>query len=345
MASSCGRGIRVIGKKTKVPKRDGFLVSKYVANPHLINGFKYDLRVYVLVSSYDPLRIYVFNDGLVRFATEQYTLNPNDLKKRFIHLTNFSVNKKSENFVDNKGTGEGEESSSKWSFKTLRKAYEDNGINYDYVFAQVKDVIVKTLIGVEPHIVSNLNKSPGNKNTCFELYGFDILIDQNLKPWLLEVNVLPSLSSSSPFDKIVKTLLICDVLTLIGIRGYDKKKVNSGPEEEKRNGSKSLSIINKSTIEEVKSMTLDEVEKARALTGDEDLTVDELNMLMDHEDEFARKGNFARVFPLAANVDYYEKFFEVKRYNNQLLWSYIRGCPNSQTVISKHFKRVYTSTV
>ena len=135
VASSCGRGIRVIGKKTKVPKRDGFLVSKYVANPHLINGFKYDLRVYVLVTCFDPLRIYVFNDGLVRFATEQYTLNPNDLKKRFIHLTNFSVNKKSENFVDNKGTGEGEESSSKWSFKTLRKAYEENGINYDYVFA------------------------------------------------------------------------------------------------------------------------------------------------------------------------------------------------------------------
>jgi tubulin polyglutamylase TTLL4 len=226
-----------------VPRRDGFLASKYVAHPHLINGFKYDLRVYVLVTSFDPLRIYVFNDGLVRFATEQYTLNPNDLKKRFIHLTNFSVNKKSENFVDNKGTGEGEESSSKWSFKTLRKAYEENEINYDYVFAQVKDVIVKTLISVEPHVVSNLNKSSGNKSACFELYGFDILIDETLKPWLLEVNVLPSLSSSSPFDKIVKTLLICDVLTLIGVRGYDKKKVNSGPEEEKRNGSKLFFII------------------------------------------------------------------------------------------------------
>jgi tubulin polyglutamylase TTLL4 len=102
----------------------------------------------------------------------------------------------------------------------------------------VKDVIVKTLISVEPHIVSNLNKSPGNKSACFELYGFDILIDETLKPWLLEVNVLPSLSSSSPFDKIVKTLLICDVLTLVGVRGYDKKKVDSGTEEEKRKGSK-----------------------------------------------------------------------------------------------------------
>ena len=70
VASSCGRGIKVVGKKTKVPRRDGFLASKYVAHTHLINGFKYDLRVYVLVTSFDPLRIYVFNDGLVRFATE-----------------------------------------------------------------------------------------------------------------------------------------------------------------------------------------------------------------------------------------------------------------------------------
>lgn len=101
VASSCGRGIKVIGKKTKLTKKEGYLASKYVCNPHLINGFKYDLRVYVLVTSYDPLRIYVYNDGLTRFATEKYTLNPNDLKKRFIHLTNFSVNKKSENFKAN----------------------------------------------------------------------------------------------------------------------------------------------------------------------------------------------------------------------------------------------------
>jgi len=124
VASSCGRGIKVISKNTKVLKQDGYLASKYVANPHLINGYKYDLRVYVLVTSYDPLRIYVYNDGLVRFATEKYNVDNKDLKKKFIHLTNFSVNKKSEKFKDNKGTGEEEETSSKWSFKALRKAYD-----------------------------------------------------------------------------------------------------------------------------------------------------------------------------------------------------------------------------
>jgi tubulin polyglutamylase TTLL4 len=124
VAASCGRGIKVIGKKTPILRKDGYLASKYVCKPHLINDLKYDLRVYVLVTSFDPLRIYVYNDGLVRFATEKYTLNPDDLKKRFIHLTNFSVNKKSENFKMNKGNGdEEEENSSKWSFKALKKAY------------------------------------------------------------------------------------------------------------------------------------------------------------------------------------------------------------------------------
>ena len=93
--------------------------------------------------------------------------------------------------------------------------------------------------------MGNLNKAPGSRNTCFELYGFDVIIDKNLKPWLLEVNVLPSLSSSSPFDKTIKTMLICDILTLVGIRGYDKKEVHSGPDEEKK------------LPKELKSMTLE----------------------------------------------------------------------------------------
>jgi len=49
-----------------------------------------------------------------------------------------------------------------------------------------------------------------NKNAGFEVYGFDVLVDANLRPWLLEVNVSPSLSSSSPLDKQIKTTLLSD---------------------------------------------------------------------------------------------------------------------------------------
>lgn len=88
-----------------MPKnKKNYLVSKYLSKPHLIKGFKYDMRIYVLVSSYDPLIIYMFKDGLVRFSTEKYTLKIKHLKKRYIHLTNYSVNKKAEKYNKNKNT-------------------------------------------------------------------------------------------------------------------------------------------------------------------------------------------------------------------------------------------------
>jgi len=59
----------------------------------------------------------------------------------------------------------------------LRAAYEKQGINYEYVIAQFKDLIVKTLLCVEPHVTQNLQKNPTNRTNCFELYGFDIIVD------------------------------------------------------------------------------------------------------------------------------------------------------------------------
>jgi tubulin polyglutamylase TTLL4 len=78
------------------------LVSEYIGNPHLINGYKYDLRIYVVVTSFDPLRVYMLNEGLTRFATSQFNLKSKDVGKRFVHLTNFSVNKHSKQFVKNR---------------------------------------------------------------------------------------------------------------------------------------------------------------------------------------------------------------------------------------------------
>ena len=97
-ASAQGKGIKMISKKSKVYKRRDYLISEYVATPHLINGLKYDIRYYVLVTSYNPLRIYAFDEGLVRFATEKYTTNLNQLSKRYVHLTNYAINKNSKNF-------------------------------------------------------------------------------------------------------------------------------------------------------------------------------------------------------------------------------------------------------
>jgi tubulin polyglutamylase TTLL4 len=69
---ACGRGIKLINKSYKLKKNNNYLISEYIKNPHLINGLKYDLRIYVLVSNFDPLKIYVHKEGLCRFATEIY---------------------------------------------------------------------------------------------------------------------------------------------------------------------------------------------------------------------------------------------------------------------------------
>ena len=74
------------------------------------------------------------------------------------------------------------------------------GISYDEVFKNIKTLCVKTLMAVEPQITTAM-RSTKHRSQCFEIYGFDVLIDAKLRPWLLEVNVAPSLSSSSPYDK------------------------------------------------------------------------------------------------------------------------------------------------
>lgn len=100
--------------------------------------------------------------------------------------------------------------------------YDKIGADFDGTFEQIKDVIIKTLLSIENPILTSLGGSK-YKTTCFEIYGFDILIDQTFRPWLLEVNVSPSLSSSSPMDKYIKTLLLSDTFYLVGFRLCDRK--------------------------------------------------------------------------------------------------------------------------
>lgn len=71
----------------------------------LCSGFKFDLRIYVLITSIDPLIFYVYHEGLGRFATVQYqSPTAENIKVATMHLTNFSINCLSETFVDTDGT-------------------------------------------------------------------------------------------------------------------------------------------------------------------------------------------------------------------------------------------------
>lgn len=97
-SSSQGKGIFMIDDINEVPINESLVISRYIDNPLLIGGLKFDIRIYVLVTSFDPLKIYVYNEGLARFASEPYNLET--IKSNvFAHLTNYSINKKNEYFI------------------------------------------------------------------------------------------------------------------------------------------------------------------------------------------------------------------------------------------------------
>jgi hypothetical protein len=92
------------------------------------------------------------------------------------------------------------------------------------LWSRINDVLLKTLICGEHHVTAAIKKNGLHRNNCFELFGFDILIDSDLKPWLLEVNLSPSLATDSPLDLTIKSTLLTDVFNLSGIRRFDRKK-------------------------------------------------------------------------------------------------------------------------
>jgi len=142
MSGSQGRGIFITDDITKVPIDEQCIVSRYIANPLLLRGLKFDLRVYVLVTSFEPWRIYIYQEGLVRFASEEY--KDTDFDNKFIHLTNYSINKKNEKFVQ--GNNFQSEESNKWSFTLLTKHLEAVGVDVNLLWSRIYDCIIKTLI-------------------------------------------------------------------------------------------------------------------------------------------------------------------------------------------------------
>lgn len=100
-AAAQGRGIFFTSNHADIPQKQPMIASHYINNPHLLDGYKYDLRVYVVITSMNPLRIYVYDDGLTRFATSKYTNDVTDKHNKYAHLTNYSINKFNANFLQN----------------------------------------------------------------------------------------------------------------------------------------------------------------------------------------------------------------------------------------------------
>ena len=91
---SQGKGIYLTKNVESINKTNPCIVQRYIDNPLLIDNLKFDLRIYVLLLGIDPLRIYMYKDGIARFSTEEYEPpKKGNMTNMFIHLTNYSINK------------------------------------------------------------------------------------------------------------------------------------------------------------------------------------------------------------------------------------------------------------
>ncbi|KAG5277512.1 hypothetical protein AALO_G00118470 [Alosa alosa] len=188
---SRGRGIFIFEDIKDLAYDCPVIVQRYISNPLLISGYKFDLRIYVCVKSFSPLTIYIYQEGLVRFATEKFNLGT--LNNLYSHLTNTSINKFGPFYsTDKEHIGQG----SKWTLSKFRCFLRNMGINELVFWQKINNIITLTILTIAPSAPSSPN--------CVELFGFDILIDENLKPWLLEVNYSPALSLDCSADVTVK---------------------------------------------------------------------------------------------------------------------------------------------
>lgn len=327
-ASARGTGIKVVSRWAQIPKRRPMIVQKYIDRPLLINGSKFDLRLYVLVTSLNPLRAYMHTDGLARFASVKYSNDVDTLSDRYMHLTNYSINKLSSNYTKN----EDHESCSghKWTLKTLWKYFSAQGINTDGLWAALRNLVLRTILSGE-HVINQMAKANvASKYNTFELFGIDVILDSDLKPWLLEVNISPSLHSSSPLDLFVKGPLVTallntvrfnvpprfnvsqqsELMTELGLQGhnlcYDRRLhvcCLSKGERMKHNDFTSKTIT-------ARDQYLDSIL--------ENLTPDDIRCLIATEDELARCAPLERICP-TPNSHRYIKFTEKPRYYNRLL--------------------------
>lgn len=225
---SQGRGIILVQDPDTIDTYSEMSVAQQYISPYLIDGYKFDLRIYVLITSVNPLRIYIHEEGMARFCTEAYVKpKSSNLDQAYSHLTNYSLNKKNENFQQPESAEEAD-IGSKRSLSSVYKDIKEKGGNVEELKAKIDDIIRLTLGAVQPFLQNNYQTAISmndGKSRCFEILGFDVLIDKHLNPWLLEVNCMPSLSCDSPFDQALKSSVIKGTLKIIGFNPNFKKLV------------------------------------------------------------------------------------------------------------------------
>ena len=197
--------------KNEQKKLKYLIIQKYIEKPLLYCKRKFDIRIWVLFTyllKTNKFEAYVFKEGHLKASSEIFDINSNDL---FIHLTNYSVQKNNKNFSQN-------EIGNEISFNTFQKELDKIGnINFK---KNIFENIIK-IIGITASIAKNKINILNRKN-CFELFGYDFILDEDYKPYLLEINTNPGYEESSPLIKMLIPRMIDDALRLTIDKAFER---------------------------------------------------------------------------------------------------------------------------
>ncbi|CAN9498490.1 unnamed protein product [Ophioblennius macclurei] len=286
--SGCqGQGIFITNSTKDIQCGEPMICQVYITRPFTLDGFKFDLRIYVLVTACDPFSIFMFKEGLARFCTTKYNKPTNgNMEDKYMHLANYSINKQSQNFVRDRNNG------SKRKLSTLTKQLESMSCNTEKMWNDIEDIIIKTLISIHPILKQSYHACFPNHtvgSACFEILGFDVLLDHQLKPWLLEVNHSPSFTTDSQLDREVKNALLYDTLVLINLGACNRRAVTL---KERRR------VMQRLLKNQSRGASLEELRRSHAATMEQ----------MGHY-EAKHLGGFKRIYPREGGQKY-DKYFE-----------------------------------
>nr|WP_275288908.1 PqqD family peptide modification chaperone [Halomonas elongata] len=212
--ASKGKGIRVLREATDVPLAPNWLVQEYLDHPHTIRGHKYVLRLYVLIAGLEPLRVYLYRQGFAKLASEPW--DPEDADNPFSQLTNPDINALNDRaevpveFID---------------LERYRAGLREQGHDDTALFSRIEDLVTLTVLSAVGAMRRQTARVGGDPRGCYELLGLDCLVDDTLKPWILECNLSPSLGicaapdNGGRIEAAVKGDLVRDLISLVDIPG------------------------------------------------------------------------------------------------------------------------------
>ncbi|OHT02886.1 Tubulin-tyrosine ligase family protein [Tritrichomonas foetus] len=200
---SLGHGIRMIPPGSDFRYNARLAVAQEYIESFTIDDRKFDLRVYALICSLDPLSIYIYRGGVARFCTESA-----EGDSRFSVLTNTAVNCKNPN-LDN---------TDKMTrmISDVFKQLSNEGYDIAKLWRDIDQAIVLSLISAYGFLKKEEDIQCPNYgiSRCFQIIGCDVLLDKNLHPYILEINYRPSLKCNTENSHDLKLDMLKDALKI-----------------------------------------------------------------------------------------------------------------------------------